>query len=49
LPIEDLKLLEALEEERDAQEFREARRTWVKGRRRSKPIDEVAKKLGVKL
>jgi hypothetical protein len=47
--IEDLKLLEALEEERDAHEFREARRTWAKGGRRSKPIGEVAKKLGVKL
>jgi antitoxin (DNA-binding transcriptional repressor) of toxin-antitoxin stability system len=49
VPIEDLKLLEALEEERDAPEFREARRTWIKGGRRSMPIGEVAKKLGVKL
>ncbi len=48
VPIEDLALLETLDEKRDAVEFRDARRAWVKGGRRSKPLAVVAMKRGIK-
>ena len=49
VPIEDLRFLEKLEDEQDLRIVRERLAEWERGGRKSIPIEQVARRLGVKL
>ena len=49
VPIEDVERLEALEDERDAEEVRRRREAWERAGRPSVSIEDVAARHGVEL
>lgn len=49
VPIEDLELLEALEDERDLEEVRARLKEWERSGEPLVPLEKVARKHGVKL
>lgn len=49
VPVEDMKLLEALEDQKDAAEASRRLKAWRKGGRKGIPLEAVAKEYGIKL
>jgi prevent-host-death family protein len=49
VPIEDLALLEELEDQRDAEDFRIALAAWEAGDQTTIPLDQVVRELGIQL
>ena len=48
IPVEDLALLEELEDRLDAEDFREAKEEWERDGRKTIPLEEVVRDLGIK-
>jgi prevent-host-death family protein len=49
VPVEDMKLLEAIEDSRDAADISKRLAAWERGGRKGTSLEAVAKKHGVKL
>ena len=49
VPIEDLALLEELEDQQDAEDFRIALAAWEAGDQTTIPLDQVVRELGIQL
>ena len=48
VPLEDLALLEELEDRLDAEDFRSAKEEWEREGRKTIPLEEVVRELGIK-
>lgn len=48
ISVEDLALLEELEDRLDVEDFRAAKEEWEREGKKTTPLDEVVKELGIK-